>query len=102
MELLELADLLSEIAEKLRQPSPSPIPPPPPPPPPIDGQYPLDFVEAVTAVLLDEGGYGNDPADPGGETNWGIDIRTHPNLDIKNLTRDEAITIYYKDWWQRY
>ena len=32
----------------------------------------------------------NDPSDPGGETNWGISKREYPDLDIKNLTRDEA------------
>lgn len=57
------------------------------------------FDTAVTAVLGYEGGYVNDPNDPGGETNWGISKRAYPNLDIKNLTRDGAIQIYRRDYW---
>jgi lysozyme family protein len=46
-----------------------------------------------------EGGYVNNPNDPGGETNWGISKRSYPNLDIANLTRDQAAQIYYTDLW---
>lgn len=48
-----------------------------------------------------EGGYVNHPNDPGGETNWGISKRAYPNVDIKNLTRDQAKDIYYRDYWQK-
>lgn len=61
--------------------------------------YPAKFVKAVTAVLENEGGYANNPADPGGETKYGISKRSYPNLDIKNLTKDQAIDIYYRDFW---
>lgn len=57
------------------------------------------FDTAVTAVLSYEGGYANDPNDPGGETNWGISKRAYPNLDIRSLTRDDAIRIYRRDYW---
>lgn len=60
------------------------------------------FEQAVTIVLAHEGGYVNNPADPGGETKYGISKRSYPDLDIKNLTREQAIEIYYKDWWCRY
>jgi len=60
------------------------------------------FLRAVEFVLAHEGGYVNDPADPGGETKWGISRRSYPELDIANLTREDAIAIYYRDWWQRY
>src|SRR5690606_7079344 len=60
------------------------------------------FVQAVGAVLAHEGGYVNDPDDPGGETKWGISRRSYPELDIANLTREDAIAIYYRDWWRRY
>ena len=59
-------------------------------------------MSAVGRLLGDEGGYSDDPEDPGGETNWGICKRNYPALDIKALTRAEAIAIYYRDWWQRY
>ena len=57
------------------------------------------FLKAIDRVLGHEGGYVNDPADPGGETNWGISKRSYPNLNIKELTRDQAIAIYEKDFW---
>ena len=57
------------------------------------------FDTAVTAILSYEGGYVNDPNDPGGETNWGISKRAYPNLDIRNLTRDRAVEIYRRDYW---
>ena len=50
-------------------------------------------------TLKHEGGYEFDPADPGGETNWGISKRSYPNLDIKNLTADQASDIYASDYW---
>jgi len=57
------------------------------------------FLRAVEVVLKHEGGYVNDPADPGGETKYGISKRSYPHLDIANLTREDAIAIYYRDWW---
>ena len=60
------------------------------------------FEHAVSVVLAHEGGYVNDPRDPGGETKYGISKRSYPSLDIANLTREDAIAIYYRDWWQRY
>lgn len=41
----------------------------------------------------------NDPHDPGGETNFGISKRSYPNLDIRNLTADDAVRIYRQDYW---
>lgn len=48
-----------------------------------------------------EGEYSNDPADPGGETRWGISKRTYPDLDIANLTEDECKAIFKKDYWDK-
>lgn len=48
-----------------------------------------------------EGGYVNNPKDPGGETNFGISKRAYPNLDIKHLTLGEAKEIYRKDYWEK-
>jgi lysozyme family protein len=48
-----------------------------------------------------EGGYVNDPRDPGGETNYGITKKSHPNEDIKNLTPERAAEIYRADYWSQ-
>lgn len=60
------------------------------------------FLKAIIPVLEHEGGYVNHPADPGGETNFGITKRVYPNLDIKSLTKDQAIGIYHRDYWMPY
>ena len=57
------------------------------------------FDDIIEVVLEHEGGYVNDPKDPGGETNFGIAKRSHPDVDIANLTREEAKDIYYEDYW---
>lgn len=59
------------------------------------------FEKIIPWVLQHEGGYVNHPNDPGGETKYGITKRTYPELDIKNLTLDQAKQIYYEDWWKR-
>jgi lysozyme family protein len=55
----------------------------------------------IERILGSEGGYVNNPKDPGGETKWGISKRTYPNLDIRNLSRVEAIHIYRRDFWEK-
>jgi lysozyme family protein len=59
----------------------------------------MNFDEAFTRLLGHEGGYSNDPQDPGGETNWGISKRTYPTVDIKSLTQEGAKAIYLRDFW---
>lgn len=60
-----------------------------------------DFDSLIDRVLSHEGGYVNDPRDPGGETKFGIAKRSYPHVDIKNLTRDVAVEIYRRDFWNR-
>lgn len=57
------------------------------------------FKEVVDRVIGREGGYVNHKDDPGSETNMGISIRSHPDEDIKNLTKGRARDIYYVDYW---
>jgi lysozyme family protein len=57
------------------------------------------FFTGLRFVLDHEGGYVNDPKDPGGETKWGIAKRYHPDVDIKNLTPEQATEIYYTEYW---
>lgn len=59
------------------------------------------FKSAVELILSHEGGYVFDPLDPGGETKFGISKRQYPDLFIKDITRDQAKEIYYKDYWQK-
>ena len=58
------------------------------------------FQQAVEVVLEHEGGYVNDPDDPGGETKYGISSRAYPNVSIANLSIDDAKQIYYEDYWK--
>ncbi len=60
----------------------------------------MSFQKAIEFVLKWEGGYIWDKNDPGGETKYGISKRFHQNLDIKNLTIDQAKEIYYHEYWQ--
>jgi len=61
----------------------------------------MKFETAVVIILNHEGGYVNDPNDPGGETNFGISKKSYPDLDIKNLTREGAVAIYRRDYWDK-
>ena len=44
-------------------------------------------------------GYVNDPKDRGGETKFGVSKRANPDLDIRNLTWEQAKTVYYIRYW---
>lgn len=62
-----------------------------------------NFDQAFTALLGNEGGYSNNPADPGGETMWGITLAvarangyTAPMKDISQAT---AKGIYSRHYW---
>lgn len=69
----------------------------------------MDYNTAFNRLIGNEGGYVNNPADPGGETNWGI---TWPILNqamgkgvisagttIVDLTRDQSALIYKAFFW---
>lgn len=69
-----------------------------------------DFEKAIPVVLAWEGGYVNNPADPGGETNRGITFRTWQQFahlcgkagtsdELKILSIDDAKTIYRSAFW---
>lgn len=57
------------------------------------------FDRAFDIIIGHEGGYVNDPKDPGGETKYGISKRAYPALDIGALTLDEAKQVYLLDYW---
>ena len=60
----------------------------------------MKFEDLVHGILDREGGYVDHPNDPGGETNYGIAKRSHPEEDIKNLTTERAIEIYKDSYWE--
>lgn len=64
--------------------------------------YPEGFQKGMVLAFQWEGGYVNDPQDPGGETKYGISKRFHPNVNIKALTPDQATQIYYNEYWLPY
>jgi len=43
--------------------------------------------------------YENDPDDPGGPTKFGIDQRSHPKENIRALTANRAMEIYWNEYW---
>ena len=65
------------------------------------------FDTALSFVLAQEGGYVDDPLDPGGATNLGITLRVLTNWrhtavskqDVQHLGRDEASAIYRAHYW---
>jgi lysozyme family protein len=60
----------------------------------------MSFERAFEHVVSIEGGFVDDPADPGLETKYGISKRAYPDVDIKNLTLDQAKSIYRFDYWE--
>ena len=59
-----------------------------------------DFEHSAMATFgTFEGGYVNDPDDPGGETKFGISKRSYPNEDIPNLTLERAKFLAKRDFW---
>lgn len=59
----------------------------------------MNFDTAFDKVIGYEGGYTNNPADPGGETKYGISKRAYPMEDIAALTYERARYLYLRDYW---
>lgn len=64
------------------------------------------FDDSFTALIGNEGGYSNNPADPGGETMWGVTARvarkhgyTGP---MRDLPLNTARTIAKTEYWDAY
>jgi len=77
------------------------------------------FVTAVAQVLILEGGFVDDPDDPGGATNFGISLRFLQTLDdielgdidgdgdvdyqdISQMKTIDAQLLYFEHWWNKY
>lgn len=61
-----------------------------------------DFDVVVKITLQNEGGYVDNPNDPGGATNMGIEQQDLPDIDIKTLTVDQATAYYAEHYWKPY
>ena len=70
-----------------------------------------DVRRMAEEIIAREGGYVNDPDDPGGATNFGVTIHTMRRLgldldgdgritaeDVRRLTRDQAVEIFLKHY----
>lgn len=78
---------------------------------------PDNFERCLNVTLVQEGGYGDHPLDPGGPTNLGITLKElrdwrlaqNPNLDpnsitakdVQQLERKEAVEIYRTNYWNK-
>ncbi len=64
------------------------------------------FLSAFAALLGNEGGYVDNPADPGGATMWGITQRVAQSWgydgDMRDLPQETAQAIAYNKYWQPY
>lgn len=68
----------------------------------------INFQKAINHLFKLEGGYSDNKYDKGGETNYGITQKTYStylkkqnfqNKTVKNITKEEAISIYYQEYW---
>jgi lysozyme family protein len=69
-----------------------------------------NFASSLAAVLVHEGGYVNDPDDPGGATNKGVTQAVYDAYRVRNklarqsvkgITSDEIGAIYRTEYWNR-
>lgn len=65
-----------------------------------------NWQKSIAFVLKQEGGLSTDPNDPGNYvdgkfigTKYGISANAHPNVDIVNLTVEQAKEIYHRSYW---
>jgi lysozyme family protein len=66
-----------------------------------------NFSRALSLVLKSEGGFVNDPRDPGGATNKGVTIATYRSYvdpkgtvdDLKKITDAQVATVYRRQYW---
>ena len=65
-----------------------------------------NFKACLDLVLKSEGGWVNNPNDPGGETNFGVTKRVweeyvgHPVESLKKLTKEEVAPLYELKYWR--
>ena len=71
----------------------------------------MDRINKLKSFILSwEGGFVNDPRDPGGATNKGITIATFQQVfgknktvsDLKKMTDSQWMTVFKKYFWDKY
>lgn len=64
----------------------------------------MNFDQAFDQLMIHEGGYVNNPNDPGGETNYGVTVRVARangyQGEMRDLPKKFASDIAYKLYWQ--
>jgi lysozyme family protein len=60
----------------------------------------VDFLTAFKRTVGLEGGFVDHPLDRGGPTKYGLSQKANPDLDIPNLTIEEAQKVYYERYWK--
>lgn len=92
-----VAYLHKTVALKVSAPTPSPAAP---------SNEQEAFERTMAFVLKEEGGLSTDPNDPGNYVNgrfvgtkYGISANAHPDVDILNLSVEQAKTIYRNSYW---
>ena len=68
-----------------------------------------NFIEVMPYIFREEGGYVDNPKDPGGATNMGVTQgtlsgwmgRAATREDVKNLSKATAMEIYRKQYWDK-
>lgn len=92
----------------------------------IAGMFDASFIQAMETVFEHEGGFVDDPVDPGGATNFGVSLRFLVSIgeldldddgimdgdfnydgkvdvqDIKDMDREDAMKLYHLHWWDKY
>lgn len=70
-----------------------------------------DFSIALKYALRFEGGYSNDPKDPGGPTNKGVTQKKFdewllgkgfPPRSVASITEQEIVQIYHEEFWMKF
>lgn len=52
-------------------------------------------------ILMEKEGFeSNDKNDSGGYTKYGLSTKTYPNLDLRNITKEQAKEVYYNDFYR--
>lgn len=58
-----------------------------------------NFDKIIECVFVLEGYISDHKADTGGYTKYGISQKAHPEVDVRNMTLEDAKRIYYRKYW---